>query len=55
MRDGVGPSCVVLPSRGQGSLLDFLAERLPAVPRDAWRERMEEGDVLDACGARASV
>ena len=52
MRDGVGPSCVVLPSRGQGSLLDFLAERLPAVPRDAWRERMEEGDVLDERGAR---
>ncbi|MCI5068750.1 pseudouridine synthase [Acidovorax sp.] len=54
MRDGVGPSCVVLPSRGQGSLLDFLAERLPAVPRDAWRERMEEGDVLDERGARVA-
>ena len=54
MRDGVGPSCVVLPSRGQGSLLDFLAERLPAVPRDAWRARMEEGDVLDERGARVT-
>lgn len=54
MRDGVGPSCVVLPSRGQGSLLDFLAERLPAVPRDAWRERMEEGNVLDERGARVA-
>ncbi len=54
MRDGVGPSCVVLPSRGQGSLLDFLAERLPAVPLDAWRERMEEGDVLDERGARVA-
>lgn len=54
MRDGVGPSCVVLPSRGQGSLLEFLAERLPAVPRDAWRARMEEGDVLDERGARVT-
>jgi tRNA pseudouridine32 synthase/23S rRNA pseudouridine746 synthase len=43
-----------LPSRGQGSLLDFLAERLPAVPRDAWRARMEEGDVLDERGARVT-
>ena len=24
VRDGVSPSCVVLPTRGQGSMLDFL-------------------------------
>ena len=30
MRDGVSPSCVVLPSVGQGRMLDFLAARLPA-------------------------
>lgn len=54
MRDGVGPSCVVLPSRGQGSVLDFLAQRLPAVPRDGWRERMEQGDVLDERGVRVT-
>ena len=50
MRDGVGPSCVVLPSQGRGSMLDFLAQRLPAITRDAWRRRMEEGDVLDERG-----
>jgi tRNA pseudouridine32 synthase/23S rRNA pseudouridine746 synthase len=54
MRDGVGPSCVVLPSRGQGSLLDFLAARLPAVPRDGWLQRMQDGDVLDEHGERVA-
>ena len=31
-------------------MLDFLAQRLPAITRDAWRRRMEEGDVLDERG-----
>lgn len=51
MRNGVGPSCVVLPTRGQGSMLDFLAERLPAVDRTAWHARMQAGDVVDERGA----
>jgi tRNA pseudouridine32 synthase/23S rRNA pseudouridine746 synthase len=51
IRDGVGPSCVVLPSRGQGSLLDFLAQRLPAVSRDEWMRRISAGDVVDERGA----
>ena len=50
MRDGVSPSCVVLPSQGQGSMLDFLAQRLPAVPRGEWLLRMEAGDVVDERG-----
>ncbi|KRB27791.1 MULTISPECIES: pseudouridine synthase [unclassified Acidovorax] len=50
VRDGVSPSCVVLPTHGQGSMLDFLAERLPAVPRDEWCQRMEAGDVIDERG-----
>ena len=50
MRDGVGPSCVVLPSHGQGSLLDFLAQRLPVVSRDAWAQRMLAGEVVDERG-----
>lgn len=54
MRDGVGPSCVALPTRGQGSLLDFLAERLPAVSRAEWLQRMESGDVLDERGGRVA-
>lgn len=50
MRDGVSPSCVVLPSKGGGSVLDFLAERLPVVSAADWRRRMEVGDVVDEHG-----
>ncbi|WP_287879864.1 pseudouridine synthase [Acidovorax sp.] len=50
VRDGVSPSCVVLPSRGQGSMLDFLAQRLPVVARDAWCQRMLAGEVVDERG-----
>ena len=49
-RDGVGPSCVVLPSKGQGSMLDFLAQRLPGVQRSEWVQRMQAGDVVDERG-----
>ncbi len=50
LRDGVGPSCVVLPSKGQGSMLDFLAHRLPGVQRSEWLQRMQAGDVVDERG-----
>jgi tRNA pseudouridine32 synthase/23S rRNA pseudouridine746 synthase len=50
VRDGVSPSCVVLPTHGQGSMLDFLAQRLPGVPREEWQHRMEAGDVVDERG-----
>ena len=53
MRDGVNPSCVVLPSAGQGLLLDFLVERLPAVPREDWLRRMAAGEVVDEFGVSA--
>lgn len=48
MRDGVSPSCVVLPSQGDGWLLDYLAERLPLVARADWQARMDAGAVVDA-------
>ena len=54
LRDGVGPSCVVLPARGQGSMLDFLAQRLPVVGREEWRQRMQAGDVVDEHGQAAA-
>ena len=47
MRAGVSPSCIVLPNQVDGSILDFLAERLPAVSRADWQARMEAGDVVD--------
>jgi len=50
MRDGVNPSCVVLPSAGQGSMLDFLVQRLPAVDRADWHRRMAAGEVMDEFG-----
>ena len=50
MRDGVGASCVALPSGPWATLLDGLCARLPAVTRDDWVLRMEAGRVLDEEG-----
>lgn len=50
-RAGVQPSCVVLPSAGSGSMLDFLAQRIPAVSRAGWEQRMARGEVVDEFGA----
>jgi len=47
MRDGVSPSCVVTPAGPWATLLDFLAERLPAVSAADWAQRMAQGQVLD--------
>ncbi len=54
MRDGVNPSCVVLPSAGQGLLVDFLAQRLPAVSREDWLRRLRAKEVVDEFGAAAT-
>lgn len=50
MRNGVGPSCVALPHSGSGSMLDFLAMRLPTVGAEVWRQRMADGDLVDEHG-----
>ena len=50
MRCGVGPSCVALPHSGAGTMLQFLADRLPAVGVEVWRQRMAAGDVIDEHG-----
>jgi tRNA pseudouridine32 synthase/23S rRNA pseudouridine746 synthase len=49
-RDGVSPSCVALPPGSWATVLDFLAERLPAVTRLEWAARLADGEVLDAQG-----
>ena len=54
MRDGVSPSCVVLPGTGRGLLLDFLAEHLPSVRRSEWQQRMLAGQVVDEFGVQAT-
>ncbi|MBY0412500.1 MAG: pseudouridine synthase [Burkholderiaceae bacterium] len=53
-RHGVGPSCVALPHRGSGNMLDFLCLRMPNVSRDEWLQRMLAGDVVDEHGVRAT-
>jgi tRNA pseudouridine32 synthase/23S rRNA pseudouridine746 synthase len=53
MRDGVSPSCVALPRMKAPpwpTLLDYLAERLAAVSRAQWQQRMEAGEVVDEAG-----
>ena len=57
MRGGVSPSCLALPRMRQSpwpTVLDHLAERLPAVSRIEWAERMAQGAVLDEHGQRLS-
>jgi len=59
-RDGVGASCVALSSMHAQNpvnpestcvlLLDFLAQRMPHIPREVWHQRMARGDVVDGQG-----
>jgi len=49
-RDGVAASCVALPPGAWATVLDFLAWRLPMVSAEAWRLRLEAGDVVDPDG-----
>ncbi len=51
MREGVSASCVALPHGPWTQLVDFLAERLPAVAYAQWALRMAQGRVLDEAGA----
>ena len=50
MRAGVSASCVALPHGAWPRLIDFLAERLPAVTSAQWQQRMARGCVLDEEG-----
>jgi tRNA pseudouridine32 synthase/23S rRNA pseudouridine746 synthase len=53
LRDGVSPSCVALPRMKHSpwaTVLDHLAERLPAASRDDWWRRMACGTVLGEDG-----
>jgi tRNA pseudouridine32 synthase/23S rRNA pseudouridine746 synthase len=49
-RNGVGSSCIALPKGPWLSVIDFLVDRFPGVPRAEWLLRMVRGDVLDADG-----
>ncbi len=53
-RNGVGPSCVGLPSNDSGdwaTITDFLVQRFPAIDRAVWLQRMHDGHVVDEHGA----
>lgn len=55
LRDGVSPSCVAVTPFKPGAspwpdVLEFLAQRLPAVSRQAWADRLARGEVLDENG-----
>ena len=49
-RNGVSPSCVVLPTGPWATVADFLFQRFPGVPASVWLQRMERGDVVDDQG-----
>lgn len=55
MRDGVGASCVVLPSGPWPNLLAFLCARFPSVARAEWERRLDSGNVVDDQGQTASA
>lgn len=50
LRDGVGASCVAVPPRTAGPVLDFLARRLPGVSREDWARRIAQGEVVTEDG-----
>ncbi len=50
-RDGVGPSCVGLPPGPWPTMLDFFEQRFPSISRALWRQRLEQGLVIDERGA----
>ncbi|MBK9236418.1 MAG: pseudouridine synthase [Rhodoferax sp.] len=54
-RNGVGPSCVGLPTGAWPTMLDFLSERFAAIARETWQARMMAGEVWDEHGAAVTV
>ena len=49
-RRGVGPTCVFLPAGPWPTVLDFLVERMPHIPRETWTARLRSQSVLNAEG-----
>jgi len=50
--NGVSASKVGVPANTQLTALDFLCARFPAVQREVWLKRFDEGRVLNAIGQR---
>jgi tRNA pseudouridine32 synthase/23S rRNA pseudouridine746 synthase len=49
-RDGLNPSCVVVPAGPWAHALDFMVQRFQAVAADDWQARLDAGDVVDGDG-----
>ena len=49
-RDGVGPSCVVLPVGSWPTVLAFLTAHFASVAEAVWLDRMAQGKVVDELG-----
>jgi len=49
-RDGVGPSCVVLPEGPWATIAEFLVQRFSSIPEERWNARFAAGEVIDAEG-----
>ena len=49
-RDGVGPSCAVLPEGAWPTIAAYLAHRFAAISAEVWAERMANGEVVDEHG-----
>ena len=50
LRDGVSASRVALPASGWDTVVEFLADRFPAIPALEWAVRMQRGEVIDQAG-----
>lgn len=48
----IRPSILHLPQGSWSTVLDCLCDRFPAIPRETWLERMENGKVTDGAGNR---
>ena len=51
-RDGVGPSCMVLPAGPYATIAECLMQIHAHVPAEEWLRRMAAGEVVDAHGRR---
>jgi tRNA pseudouridine32 synthase/23S rRNA pseudouridine746 synthase len=53
--EGVSASVVAVPAGHWPSLLDFLAQRMPGIPRSEWAQRLDQGLVLQESGQSAQA
>jgi tRNA pseudouridine32 synthase / 23S rRNA pseudouridine746 synthase len=50
-KNGVGPSCIVLPQGPWPTIAAFLIDRFPGVSNNTWHKRIQQQEVVDETGA----